>query len=446
MISTCNDDAAVFGYRAAYPQTLDCLDILDAALEMHVAEGLPYYRIWLIERDVPASRLAALPPYFSLIAHEANGGAQRFTAKLPEDRSSNTTWGLASDWTLCLSCVGYTNDGQPDSDNPTRLTNALEIAYRRSGYDPSIGIEFTDAPPAEIVVGSAALDRVEEISGTAVPRSRDYTEVANEYLAFIADYEKVSLVKQLECECGRVSYGFFTSGLPGEKTSAQLIDESREKIDAAKRDIANFEACAAGFLQSFDKDGLASQLAAASAQERALAVEAGYVNGVERRKISVDAEMAAVRKFIARQQRNGQEEIRDKLQSIDSNTAIVAYQKYERTRPRVDYAPLIANATTNFNREVSQLNQNAAPSPLTLRSSPAPVAPQSTTTARLADQPFAANPFACPETIEALKSCSAQDTLNWNSRGLCEAEKKAALVTCPRQVKNDGTPSLTRSK
>ena len=446
LISTCDEEPAVFGYRLAYPRDFDCLDIIDAALEMHVAQGLPYYRIWLIERDVPASRLAALPPYFSLIAHEANGGAQRFTARLPADRSSDTTWGIASDWTLCLTCVGYTNEGRPDGSNPTRLANALEIAQRRSGYDPTIGIEFSHSPPAEILVGADALDRVEEISGTAVPRTSDYTAAANAYLAFIAEHEKRSVAKQLESTCGRLSYSILSGGLPGNNTSAQLIEESNRKIEAVKRDIANFESCAARFLQDFDRDGLASQLAAASAHEEALAVEAGYVNGVERRRISVEAEMAAVRKFIAKQQRNGQEEIRDKLQDIDSSNAIIAYNEYERSRPRVDYGALIAKATARFNQEVSQMNRSRAVSSRALTANSGGSAPQSTTTGSVPGVDFAANPFACPETIDALKSCIAQDPENWNARGRCRAEREATLVTCPRQGRTDGTPGLTRNR
>ena len=437
-VSTCSDETATFGYRYAYPETANCLHVMDAALEMYSANGLPYYRIWLIDRNVPASRLQALPPYFSLIAHNASGGAQRFVAKLPDDRSTLSSWGLATDWTLCLTCVGYTNDGRPDPKKTTRLSNALAFAGRASGYDPTIGIKFTSSPEASIVIGQGALDRVDALTGAQVPRPRDYAEASLEYKAFLRTYKSQSLAGQLEQKCGRVrcSGGL---GVAGGGTSAQLIAESRAEIEGVKRGLAKFEQCAANFLKTFNTRGYSAQLKTAIEMEETLAKDAGEYKSADRTPISFQAELDDVKTFIKRQQNNAREYVRNELESIDSNQEIAAYEAYERARPKVNYGALVANATGQFNRDLAKQNAAATGPSYTPNRSGASI----TLTERTPDpapQPVSATaePSRCEAGTQYRENVGCMSDASWAELQELKARNDAARCrstptgSCPR--------------
>lgn len=363
-ISSCNESADAWGYQRAYVDNLRCLRLMDAALEFHVADGLPYYRAWLVPRDLAdRSILNALPDYFALVAHKAPGGPQRFVAKLPADRSYDNEWGISTGWTLCLSCVGYSADGTPDPAKADHLANALAYASRPSDYDPTIGIEFMSAPGVDLVQGEDALLRVEQIAGVTVPRLRDYAEAEGEYDDFIAEYERNSFTGQLKRECGGITgkpgFGFF-SDRGGLKSSGEVIQDSIDGIEDIKLSRERFDKCATDFIVGLNEDERANELAAFVEKERRLAEESGNLNSEKRVDLSIDAELATMRKYIDRQQRESRADIDDYLADIESSEDVLAYKEYERTRPKVNYGALLANASANFNRDIAKMNRDTA--------------------------------------------------------------------------------------
>lgn len=277
------------------PGRFDTALVLDVGIEMKTVSDFPLYRLALKPRKIHPDAVRDWPAHVVLTRTGADGRERRLAARLPSERRPDAEGFIWTPWTYCADCFGLRDiaeAGPSGADVALSLVaDARAAAAAPNGAPtPYDGMTlFLGLPGVGILEGQAAYDmapRAAQVVARAMTSYAQYGPALEAYQARVEAFRNSnSPSRAVARACG--SY-LPSSEEPGRVSAAELVAAETTRFH-------EWEGCATGVINGFDRAGREAEIIAFAADEARLAKVAGLGASGRHRATSLEEEMEEAR-------------------------------------------------------------------------------------------------------------------------------------------------------